>query len=255
MALFLYGGILANGVRTVCGIVLAMMALTIQKYTWEERERIFLRARFENYFAPALLDKILASRDMLETCERKTVTILFSDIVGFTPWSATRSPEEVHRTLNEYFKAMTAIVFKHEGTVDKYIGDGLMAFFGDPVAHPDHAARAVRTAEDMQHKARELRTKWMTEGRMDLKVRVGVHTGEAIVGNMGSEKRVDYTAIGASVNLAQRLETNAPEGGILISRSVYDVVREIVRTKPAGRIKAKGFGEEIEVFEIVTPDF
>jgi adenylate cyclase len=243
--------LLVNGVRTSFGIVLSLIALTVQKYVQEETERAFLRHRFESYFAPELLDKILASGALLDTCEKKNITIIFSDIAGFTRWSATRSPEEIHRMLNEYFKAMTAIVFKHEGTVDKYIGDGLMVFFGDPVEHSDHALRAVRAAIEMQQKARELRAKWSAEGRMDLKIRIGINTGDAVVGNMGSEKRVDYTAIGANVNLAQRLESNAPQEGILISRSVYDQVRNSVQTKPAGMIKAKGFDNEIETFEVI----
>jgi len=250
--LFLYGHVLANGVRTIFGIVFSLMALTVQKYVHEETQRAFLRARFEHYFAPALLDKILASRTLLDSCEKKNITVLFSDIAGFTPWGASRSPEEIRKTLNEYFKAMTEIVFRYEGTVDKYMGDGLMVFFGDPVAHEDHALRAVRAAEDMQRKARELAAAWRAEGRIDLRIRIGINTGDAVVGNMGSEQRVDYTAIGANVNLAQRLEANVPAGGILISRAVQDRVQGQVNTRPAGKIKAKGFDAEIEVDEVVV---
>ncbi|OGV69597.1 MAG: hypothetical protein A2283_02215 [Lentisphaerae bacterium RIFOXYA12_FULL_48_11] len=251
LALFLYGDVIMNGTRTSFGIVLSLIAITIHKYVQEEKQRTFLRARFESYFAPELMDKILASGGILDTREKKKITILFSDIAGFTKWSSTRSPEEIHRTLNEYFAAMTAIVFKNEGTVDKYIGDGLMVFFGDPVEHPDHALRAVRAAVEMQQKARELKTKWASAGGMELKIRIGINTGDAVVGNMGSEKRVDYTAIGANVNLAQRLESNAPVEGILISRSVYDQVRDSVKTKPASMIKAKGFDNEVETFEVI----
>jgi len=250
-AIFLYGDVIMNGTRTSFGIMLSLIAITINKYVQEEKQRVFLRARFESYFAPELMDKILSSGAILDAREKKNITILFSDIAGFTKWSATKSPEEIHRTLNEYFKAMTAIVFKHEGTVDKYIGDGLMVFFGDPVDHPDHPLRAVRAAIEMQQQARELKARWAAEGGMDLKIRIGINTGDAVVGNMGSEKRVDYTAIGANVNLAQRLESNAPVEGILISRPVYDLVRDSVKTKPAGMIKAKGFDNEIETFEVV----
>ena len=248
---FLYGNIMMNGVRTAFGIVFSLLALTVQKYVQKEIERAFLRTRFESYFAPELMDKILSSGAILDAREKKNITILFSDIAGFTKWSATRSPEEIHRTLNEYFTAMTAVVFKYEGTVDKYIGDGLMAFFGDPVEYPDHALRAVRAAIEMQQRARELKAKWTPKGGMDLKIRIGINTGDAVVGNMGSEKRVDYTAIGANVNLAQRLESNAPVEGILISRPVYDQVRDLVSTKAAGMIKAKGFDNEIETFEVI----
>lgn len=250
ISLFLYGGILANGVRTGLGMALCLVALTVQKYIAEEKDRAFLRARFENYFAPELLDKILASKTALDACEKKTITILFSDIAGFTSWSADRSPEEIRNMLNEYFKIMTGIVFKHGGTVDKYFGDGLMVFFGDPMPQEDHALRAVSAAIEMQRKAKELGARWRAEGRMDLRIRIGINTGLAVVGNLGTESRVDYTAIGANVNLAQRLESNAPVGGILVSRPVYEQAGNVIAMKPAGRIKVKGFDNEIEVFEV-----
>jgi adenylate cyclase len=134
--------------------------------------------------------------------------------------------------------------------VDKYIGDGLMAFFGDPVEHPDHALRAVRAAQDMVREAAALRSRWNVQGGLDLKIRIGINSGEAVVGNMGSERRVNYTAVGAHVNLAQRLEANARPGGILVSRAVYDRTEGRVAMKPAGTIRVKGFDAEVEVLEV-----
>ena len=251
-ALFFYRGILMDSVRSGTGIIIAFVSVGIYKYLCEEEEKTMLRAKFESYFSPSILNKIIKTPHMLDVRQKKVITILFSDIAGFTSWSSLKQPEEIHSTLNEYFQEMATIVFKYDGTIDKYIGDGLMAFFGDPVEHPDHALRAVQAAVEMQKKTRELKKKWEQEGRMAIKIRIGIDTGEAVVGNMGSEKRVNYTAIGAHVNMAQRLESNAPVEGILISGSVYDSVKDKVSVKPVGKIRAKGFENEIEVYEVAV---
>lgn len=252
--LFFYQNIFSNIIRSSIGIVLSFGTVNIYKYLREEKEKAFIRASFESYFAPELLNKILKSKEALESREKKQLTIMFSDIVGFTSWSSTRHAEEIHRTLNEYFDEMAKIVFKYQGTIDKYIGDGLLVFFGDPIEYEDHPLRAVQASIDMQKSVRELKKRWKKEGGMPIKIRIGLNTGEVVVGNMGSAKRLDYTVIGANVNLAQRLESNAPHEGILISRSVYDSVHESVPTKPVGKIKVKGYTEEIEVFEVLIED-
>jgi adenylate cyclase len=157
----------------------------------------------------------------------------------------------IHRTLNEYFELMTEIVFRNEGTMDKFIGDGLMAFFGDPIPQSDHALRAVRTAIEMQRAVRGLRERWEAEGRMPIHIRIGLNTGEVVVGDMGSRRIMAYTAIGANVNLASRLESKAPVDGVLVSASVYLAVKSSVETRFAGRITAKGITEDFETYEIV----
>ena len=248
--LFFYQNILLNTVRTSLAIFLFIIILNIYRYLQEEKEKAFVRAKFENYFAPELLTKILKTPKMLEACEKKELSVMFSDIAGFTSWSSTQTPEYLRQTLNEYFEEMAKIVFKYQGTIDKYIGDGLLVFFGDPIEQEDHALRAVKTAREMQIKTRELKAKWEPEGGMPIRIRIGINTGEVVVGNMGSSKRLDYTVIGANVNLAQRLESNAPVGGILISNPVYRKVRDEIKTKSAGKIQAKGFEKEIEVYEV-----
>ena len=248
--LFLFQNIFSNIVRPSLGILFSLGSITVYKYISEEKQRAYLRARFEDYFAPTLLDKILSSPKTLEACEEKVLTILFSDISGFTSWSSTKQPDEIRSTLNEYFKEMAKIVFKYEGTIDKYIGDGLMAFFGDPTQHKDHALRAVKAAIEMQQKTRELKQEWEAQERMPIKIRIGINTGKIVVGNMGSEKRLDYTVIGANVNLAQRLESNAPVEGILVSRAVYEKIKDFIEAKPVKKIRCKGFEKEVEVFEV-----
>lgn len=149
---------------------------------------------------------------------------------------------------------MTEIVFRNEGTVDKFIGDGLMAFFGDPIFQLDHAVRAVRTAIEMQQTIRGLRGKWEAEGRAPLHIRIGINSGEVVVGDMGSRRIMAYTAIGANVNLASRLESNSPVDGVLVSAPVYRAVKDSVQTRFAGKITAKGITEDFETYEIVVPE-
>lgn len=248
--LFFYRNTMMDLVRPTLGFLFCLATINVYQFLVEERERIFLRQRFENYFAPEVLSKILRSLDKLQASEKKVLTVLFSDIAGFTSWCTTQEPGEIRSTLNEYFEEMTKIVFKHGGTIDKFIGDGLMVFFGDPLEHPDHALRAVKAAMEMQQKARELKERWQREGRMPIKIRIGIHTGEVIVGNMGSEQRMDYTVLGANVNLAQRLESNAPLEGILVSDAVYQRVKDTVPLEFSGKITAKGIKEEFGVYTI-----
>ncbi|MGQ0794117.1 MAG: CHASE2 domain-containing protein [Deltaproteobacteria bacterium] len=252
--LFLHQNTLTNAVRPSLGFIFALVSVNAYRYLAEEREKAYLRRMFENYFAPGVLNKILKSPEKLMASERKSLTVLFSDISGFTSWSTTQEPEQIRLTLNEYFDEMAKIVFKHEGTIDKFIGDGLMVFFGDPVHQPDHALRAVRAAIEMQQKTRRLRRRWEAEGRLAIKIRVGINTGDVVVGNMGSLKRMDYTVIGANVNLAQRLESVAPVEGILVSEPVFERVKDFVSARCAGSITAKGISQGFVVYEIAVPE-
>ena len=250
VCLFFFQNTIVNIARTSIGIITVLCVVNIQKYILQEKEKVFMRAKFENYIAPEVLSKILKSPQDIAPCQKKKLTILFSDIAGFTSWCASQKPEDIHRTLNEYFEEMSEIIFRHGGTIDKYIGDGLLVFFGDPIDQEDHSLRAVSAAIDMQKKAMELKIDWEKKGGMPLEIRIGINTGDVVVGNMGSEKRLDYTVIGANVNLAQRLESNAPLGGILVSEAVFREISDTFIVENAGKIKAKGFSDEIEVFEV-----
>ena len=248
--LFFYQNSLMNIIIPSLGFLFSIITVNVYCYLVEEREKAYIRHRFEGYFAPTVLNKILQSSHELETSEKKVLTVLFSDICGFTSWCTTREPEEIRSTLNEYFNEMVKIVFKHEGTVDKFIGDGLMIFFGDPLDQDDHAVRAVKAAVEMQLVVRELRQRWQTLGRLPIKIRIGINTGDVVVGNMGSDKQMDYTVLGKNVNIAARLEANAPPEGILISESVSNYVKDFAEVKFAGKITVKGIEEEFNTYEV-----
>ncbi len=251
LALFLYAHTLIPLLRPLTAILLSAGSITAVRYIRVSREKAVLRRLFEAYFPPSVVKKLVARPDVLASRgQRKELSILFSDIQGFTTHSARLTPEQIQKSLNEYFDSMVEIVFRHEGTVDKYIGDGLMVFFGDPDPQEDHALRAVRAARDMQKKVRELDAAWARDGGMPLKIRIGINTGEVVVGNMGSKKRLSYTVLGSAVNLAQRLESNAPVGGILVSRRTYELVRDHVPSRSLGEIRVKGLETPVPVYEI-----
>jgi adenylate cyclase len=224
------------------------------RYFQDKREREILRRSFESYFPPAVVKKILANPGILNRGQRKVLTILFSDIKDFTHHSSTYSPDRIRAFLNEYFETMVDIVFKYNGTLDKYIGDGLMVFFGDPEPLPDHAPRAVQAAIAMQKKAAALMQKWLREGGFPLQIRIGINTGEVVVGNMGSSKRLSYTVLGSAVNLAKRLESSAPTNGILLSHSTYELIKSSVPTRFFGEIQVKGIEAPVSTYEVVPED-
>ena len=251
--LFVAQGIMPTLAAPTLGIVLLLIAVNGYRFFLSEREKLAFRLRMERYFAPRLMSKILANQGKLISADQKVITVLFSDIAGFTSWCTTQTPETIHRTLNEYFEAMTEIVFRYEGTVDKFIGDGLMAFFGDPLPQPDHALRAVRTGIEMQQAVRALRERWQAEGRMPIHIRIGINTGEVIVGDMGSRRIMAYTAIGANINLGSRLESKSPIDGVLVSAPVHAAVKDAVGTRFAGTITAKGISEDFDTWEVIVP--
>ena len=180
----------------------------------------------------------------------KELTILFADIAGFTKWSSDKSPEMVHGFLSEYLESMAGIIFAHGGTVDKFMGDGILAFFGDPFEQPDHAARCVGAAIAMQRKVRELAEKWRPIVGIELKIRIGINTGKVIVGNLGSKTRIEYTVIGATVNLAQRMEGGAPVGGIMLAEDAYRDVEGRFEFDDPQAITVKGYERPINAYTV-----
>ncbi len=252
VALFLYGNIVLNIVRPVLINVLAVFAVLAYRFINEEREKETLRQSFEAYLPPTVVKRMLQQPESAFEVQKKTVTILFSDIKSFTTYSSTMTPDQIQKMLDEYFTAMVDIVFKYEGTVDKYIGDGLMVFFGAPEPQPDHALRCVRAAIEMQRKCRELKEQWVTKGLFPLRVRVGINTGDVVVGNMGTRKKLSYTVLGSDVNLANRLESNAPVEGILISERTWLLVKDQVPTRRLEPILVKGLETPIQVYEVLV---
>jgi len=251
--LFVYAGIILQIIRPMMTGGFAITAIVAYWYITEEKEKEKIRSKFETYFPPTIVKQMIDNPDALTTTPRRQeVTVMFSDIKSFTTYSSTMTPEEISATLNEYFGAMIDIVFRYGGTVDKFIGDGLMVFYGAPEPQPDHALRCVKAAIEMQQKCRELKAQWEPIGRLPIRIRIGINTGPVVVGDLGSKKRMEYTVLGSDVNLAQRLESNAPIEGIMISEATYRYVKDLVRTKPLEPIIVKGLDTPITVYEVLV---
>jgi adenylate cyclase len=236
------------------GIALSHGGLTLHSYVREQRERLRQRAQFSKYFSPDVVDEILADRDGLALGgKRRHITVLFSDVRGFTSISEKITPEEVVSFLGDYFARITEVVFKHRGTVDKFIGDGMMAVFGAPKSYGDDAVRAVQTALEMIRVVENLDPKWAKLMGQALKIGVGINTGDAVVGNIGSELRSDFTAIGDVVNLASRLEALTKEMGVplLISEFTAAELPKDLALKPLRRVKVQGREAPLLVYTAV----
>jgi adenylate cyclase len=217
----------------------------------ELSRRVIERQALERFLSSSIVEKILANPDQVHLGgENQTVTILFADVRGFTRMSEKMEPQEVVELLNEYFTEMTDLVFENGGTLDKYLGDGLMAVFGAPLTKPDDAIRAVKTAVEMQKALDRLNRDWEAAGQHSLKIGLGINTGPVTAGNIGSARRMDYTVIGDAVNIASRLCANAAGGQILISESTHSSLNDRMAAKRLEPIKVKGKETPIEIYEI-----
>ena len=217
----------------------------------ELSRRIIERQALERFLSGAIVEKILASPDQIHLGgENQTATILFSDIRGFTRMAEKMEPQQVVELLNEYFTEMTDLIFENGGTLDKYLGDGIMAVFGAPITKPDDALRSVKTAIEMQRGLAGLNRDWEARGQPALRAGIGVNTGAVTAGNIGSTKRMDYTVIGDAVNVASRLCANAAGGQILVSESTYAELKGSLPAKKLDPIRIKGKEAPVAVYEI-----
>ncbi len=253
LALFAMAG--ANRVMPMAAPTLFTLGGYLGVTAWvvlvQERARQRARDAFARYFPAEVVDRLLADPEGPRLGGRRAeLTILFSDIRGFTTASERVDPEVLGEFLQVYFDRMVEIVFRHRGTVDKFMGDGLMAFWGDPVELEDHAARAVAAARDMQRAVAELGESWSSRLGAELQVRIGINTGWVTVGNLGGKRRMEYTVLGRAVNLAQRLESNAAPGGILIGRRTRELLGEGAVVGEARHIQVKGVEEPVEVYPV-----
>ena len=208
-----------------------------------------LSMKISRYLSPQVYKSIFSGqRDVVIQTERKKLTIFFSDIKDFTATTERLQPEQITRLLNEYFTEMSAIALKHGGTVDKFVGDAMLIFFGDPETkgEAEDAKACLRMALEMQHRVAELAVKWRREGvEQPFRVRMGVNTGYCNVGNFGSADRMDYTIIGAEANLAARLQSIAEAGRVVLSYEAYALVRDILVARPLAPITMKGISREV----------
>jgi len=218
-----------------------------------EEKRI--RGSLERYHSPQVIESIitdLSATGDLKAAKTRVVTVLFADLVGFTTWSEKMAPEQLSEMLTEFFTLSSDAVFSCGGTIDKFIGDAVMAFFGAPLDQPDHADRAVAAAlkvrEAMAHWNRERSTR----GEGPLEIRIALNTGEAIVGDIGSERRVDYTVLGNAVNVAARLEEFvAQPGDIVIGPETYTAVRDRFEVTQLGYFSLKGLSAQVPLYKVL----
>jgi len=236
---------------TICNqmAIVLEQANLMEKVRWEE----LMRSRLERFHSPEIVDLIISGdsedEDAMLSPKEKEVTILFVDIVNFTPLSERLSPKEVSQLLNQFFREMNDIIFAYRGTLDKYMGDAIMAIFGAPIVREDDADRAIYAALDMR-KALFRMNKTMEPDRI-FDIRTGINSGRVVAGNLGSPKRMDYTVIGDVVNTASRLEKIAQPNQILIGESTYNAVKAPFHIKKVGKKTVKGKTRAVTVYEVL----
>jgi len=229
-------------------------ALTIHWYLTEEKQKHFIHEVFGKYLSPGVIDKLIKDPRQLQLGgEQKELTALFTDLAGFTTFSEKLSARELVNLLNDYFTEMTAILLEHEGTLDKYDGDAIKAFFGAPYYFEDHSRRACWVAIEMQERLKTLREQWKKEGRPELYMRIGLNTGMMVVGNLGSKNRMNYGMNGDSVNLAARLEGANKEYGTftIISESTYEPAKDFIEVRELDSIRVVGRATPVKIFELL----
>lgn len=235
------------------GMVLLMTYFIVTKYVLEKLEKKRVLKAFERYVAPEIV-KELGKDDAFESRlggERRDIAVLFVDIRGFTTMSESLEPEQVVEILNEYLNLTSQSIFNNQGTLDKFIGDATMAVFNAPVDLDDYVYKAVCAAYDMRKGAEVLEKKLTEQFGNSVQFGIGVNCGPAIVGNIGSVKRMDYTAIGDTVNTAARLESNAKRGEILISDAVYERIKDRIDAEPVGELSLKGKATKILTYRLI----
>ncbi|GAB6059802.1 CHASE2 domain-containing protein [Desulfonatronum parangueonense] len=240
------------------GVAAAALLGLLYNYSTEGRQRRFIKNAFQQYLSPQVIEQLIANPEKLRLGgERKILSIFFSDLQGFTTISEKLDPEELTALLNDYLSAMTDIIQEEGGTVDKYEGDAIIAFWNAPLDVPDHALRAVRAALRAQARLAELRPEFRQRTGHDLFMRIGINTGPAVVGNMGSHNRFDYSMLGDAVNLAARLEGVNKQFGTytMISQATRDAVGGAFSMRELGRVTVVGRTEPVTVYEPLHSKF
>lgn len=246
-----------------CSITAGKAQVLIEDMT----DKKMLEKTFKKYVPPAVIEKMLEIQDEKDffKAERYEMSVLFADLRGFTAWSESLPPEKVRDTINMYLSSMTEVILKHGATLDKFVGDEVMAIFGAPLYYPDHAVRALKVALGMQDAHRKTMQKWEEMGLPGPPLGIGVNTGEMVVGNIGSNMRMDYTVLGHHVNLASRLCGLAKPGEVLLGQQSFHLIQAAAKDgkldiqrnlkfKKVGKTKAKGIAEPIEIILVMAVD-
>jgi adenylate cyclase len=244
-------------VEPLVAVTLAAFGGVIYQYVFEGREKRRVKRLFSRYVSKDVYQQLLASPDDAKLGGvRRNMSVFFSDIRGFTAVSERGSPEAIVTQLNQYFSAMVPIVFANRGTVDKFVGDMIMALYGAPLDDPDHADHAVETALAMAAELARLNSQWAAEGMPTLDIGIGINTGDMVAGNLGSESIMSYTVIGDNVNLGSRLEslTRNFQTRIIISEATRVALKGQYELRPLGEVTVKGKSVPVKVFEVAVPE-
>ena len=251
---FLHGWWLNFIVPSLFTLVPNVGLVALYRVLIEEQEKRKVRGAFQQYVSPEVIRRVLSDPELVQP-RKSEITVLFSDVRGFTTISETLDAQELARLLNGYLTEMTRIIFRHQGTLDKYIGDAVMAIWGAPFTEPKHGERCCEAALSMLSRLSELQRGWVSEGLPAMEIGIGINTGIASVGNMGSSLRYGYTAMGDTVNLASRLEGLNKEYGtsILISETTRaDVTNDQIIIREIDFIRVKGKNQPVTIFEILS---
>lgn len=247
------GGSWISIVYPVLCILLTSAVTGYLRFFIVDRQAREIRSMFASYVSKRVVDLLVKNPEMARIGgESRELTILFADVQNYTTYSEKRSPADVVRILNDYLAAMTEIVMKYDGTLDKFLGDGILAYWNAPLIQENHAELAVRCALEMMASIGPLQKKWLSEGSEPITWGIGLNTGEVIVGNIGAVgKKMEYTAIGDSVNLTYRIQNESRDAGCaVITRALYERVKDIVVTEPLGSFLVKGKRIPVEIFAL-----
>jgi adenylate cyclase len=248
---FLYGNLVFPIVRPLFILAFAMVSIVVYRYIKEEKDRHFIRRTFGRYLSNEVVEELLGSPEGLKMSgETREVTFLVSDLRGFTSMSSRLSPEEVVQILNHYFERMVDIIMRYRGTVDELQGDGMLVFFGAPLGASDDPERAVACAIEMQKIMPEINGLHRRRKLPELSMGIGINTGEVVVGNIGSEKRTKYGAVGSPINTTYRIESYTTGGQILISPSTHEKVRGHVLIQNTMEVSFKGIAEPVTLHDV-----
>jgi adenylate cyclase len=230
---------------------IAAVAIENGRLTERIRREAVILSNFQRYFAPDLARQIAGEAEAVRLGgTKRPVVVFFSDIRGFTPMSETMRPDEIASLLTEYFTEMVEIVFEHGGTLDKFMGDAIMALWGAPISYPDDADRAMRAAIQQQDVLARLNAKWIAEGRQPMSIGIGINFGEVFAGNIGSDRRLEYTVIGDAVNTASRLCAIAGPGEILVSETLCQSLQDPPPLELLEPLELRGKAHAVPVYRV-----
>jgi adenylate cyclase len=249
------GGLWLPVVYPTFALGMTFVGITVYRLLTEERQRLWTKRAFQRFVSPEVVEQIMDNPAALQFGgEVRSLTVLFTDIRDFTGFTERHQPQEVVQMLHEYLTRMVDQVLAQQGTLDKFIGDAVMAIFGAPLPQPDHAERACRAALGMIRELDGLQARWAAEGREPFRMGVGINTGEMVVGNLGSEQLFDYTVVGDGVNLAARLESLNKEykttTPIIISESTYLAAKDVLDVRRLGEVTVKGKSRPVVIYEL-----